>query len=64
MSAFAYVLVREVGKKRWLYLNGKGGEARLRVHAARFPVDKAPEIAANIAKDNLGVWEAKALPIE
>ena len=23
----AYVLLREVGKKKWLYLDGKGGEA-------------------------------------
>jgi hypothetical protein len=58
-----YVLVREVGSKRWLYLDGKGGEVATRVRAGRYPEDKAKEIASNIEADNPDTWEAKALRI-
>ena len=60
----AYVLLREVGKKKWLYLDGKGGEAATRVRAARYTIKQATEIAQDIMTDNPGTWEAKVLPIE
>jgi hypothetical protein len=63
-ATHAYVLLREIGKKRWLYLDGKGGEAATRVRAARYPIEKAHEIAQDIMDDNPGTWEAKVLPIE
>jgi hypothetical protein len=63
-ATHAYVLLKEVGKKRWLYLDGKGGEAETRVRAARYPIEKAAEIAQGIMDDNKGTWEAKVLPIE
>ena len=57
-------LLREVGKKKWLYLDGKGGEAATRVRAARYTIKQATEIARDIMTDNPGTWEAKVLPIE
>ncbi len=63
-ATHAYVLLREVGKKKWLYLDGKGGEAATRVRAARYTIKQATEIAQDIMTDNPGTWEAKVLPIE
>lgn len=58
-----FVLVREVGDKRWLYLDGKGGEVSVRIRAGRYPEKLAKEIARNIEKDNNGTWEAKAVSV-
>ena len=63
-ATHAYVLLREVGKKKWLYLDGKGGEAATRVRAARYTIKQATEIARDIMTDNPGTWETKVLPIE
>jgi hypothetical protein len=55
------VRVRETGKTRWLYLDGKGGETRLLVRAAHYAPTLASEIAANIIADNSGTWEAESV---
>lgn len=62
-AADHFVMLREVGKHKWLYLDGRGGETSVRVKAARYKAQDATGIAQGINQDNPGTWEARAAKI-
>ena len=56
------VRLRETGKRRWMYLDGKGGETYLLIRAAVY--DDCDRVAAGIVEDNAGGWEAEGAPLD
>jgi hypothetical protein len=47
-----FIKVRKIGEKRFAFLTPKGGETRLRIHAAMIPPEKVEEELAKLRREN------------